>query len=261
MKKTLEPILKELNAWTPVPKGLAHRIQKAVHKEAERAGHRFVFWSSVRLALGLCSVILGFTSLVVQWSYAEPLTYISSVWSEPSLMASWSGLRAFAEQVMLLPFLFFLGGLIYVVRHIMIRGLKSGRVLTSMMASLFVVVAVGSFFGGIAVGASGSESITAFASETILNPFVKPSSGFSYTAKGIVQSAKEESDLLILVTLELSNGDTKLIEVPKGVWKKHGDTMGGGLNQGFIGKEIFVVGDIGSMENSLRANFFKFVND
>lgn len=261
MKKNLEPILKELKPWTPTPKGLAHRIQTVVHRQAERTSNRIVFWSSVRLALGLCSVILGFTFLVVQWSYAEPLTYLSSVWSEPSLLTSWSGLRAFAEQMMLVPILFFLGGLIYVVRHIMIRGLKSGRVLTGMMASLFVVVAVGSFVGGIAVGASGSESITAFASETIFNPFVKPSSGFSYTAKGVIQSAEEESDLLILVTLELSNGDTKRVEIPKGVWKKHGDEIGAGVGTGFVGKKIFVVGDVGSAEDSLRANFFKFVND
>ena len=244
----IDQALEKMQADVPVPSGLSARIMKAVEKKAVVLERRQIFVGSVQLALGVSAVIYGFTAIILNLLNGDLNGYLSVVSEDPSLLFTEEGLRALFEQVPILSALVFFAGLVYSIRHLMLRGVRIKK-LSSVMAALFVVVAFGSFVGGMAVAANMSGSVTASASESLFTPLVTASNDYQYSSSGEVASVTDLDEETVEVTVLLPGGGQKIVEISK-------DSMAY-KNVIQEGDKLFIVGKPGGFKKSgnMKANF------
>ncbi len=248
---SLEPLLKTLKPDVAVPAGLAARIMQAVDKKAAVLERRQVFWSSLKLAFGVTALIYGFTAVVLNLLNSDLSSYLGVVNEDPSVLLTYEGARALLEQVPVLSALIFFAGLVYSIRHLMIRGVRA-RKLSSVMAGLFVVVAAGSFVGGIAVGATQSGTSTADASSVLFNPVVTKSSDYQYSSSGEVTQVENVDADTVEVTILLPDGTEKTVEVPLSVLAEKEVIQ--------KGDRLYILGQPGGFKKpgNMKANFVHF---
>jgi uncharacterized membrane protein YhaH (DUF805 family) len=247
----IDRLLHGLPSDQTVPRGLSARILEAVEQRAAKLERRQIFWAALRLSLGVTAVIYGFTAMVLNLLNSNLNSYMEVVAEDPSILFTVDGLRALMEQVPILSALIFFTGLVYSIRHLMMRGVRA-RKLSTVMAGLFVVVACGSFVGGIAVGATNSGQMSVEASSVLFNPVVTPSSDYQYSSSGEVTSVENVDSETVEVTILLPNGTKKTVDVPQSVLDKNSDRV---IKEG---DKIYILGKPGGFpgkQGNFKANF------
>lgn len=252
-KRKLEKLLKNMDADTKVPKGLAAKISANVHAHGKKLERNKIIWATVKMSVAMLVLVYGLAATVLSSMGSRLALLISAFANDPSLLLSSNGFGALVERLPIISGVLLLAGLIYVLQHVAIKSLKkSPFVFATTVTSLALFVVIGSFVSGIVIGADNDNEVQQLASNTIFNPVVTSASERDYSFYGTIKNVQRMKEAGVTVFVVNTDGGDKTVSVDitkvKMVVEDSGDLPG-------VGDNIFVVGE--PAKNGLKATFLR----
>lgn len=242
---TLAKYMKKIDEDVKVPKGLAAKISKSVGKRVAMLEKRRIITSFLKLGVAFGFVIYGLTATIMNIVGSGFVTYMSSIGEDPSILFSSDGFLAFWEMLPIVSLILLAAAAFYAVRHLMIKGVQTRpHLYASVMTGMFMFVIGGSFIGGMAVGTDAIDSF--------FDPLVKDT--YAYSTKGEVVEVSSDDLGGYAVTLLMSNGEQREIEIAREIFERRK------MREIQKGDHLFVLGGPSFNEN-LREEYASDTQD